>query len=321
MPSPCSRSPRSAPTHRPSRRWPRTSRISPASTRPGRSCSLLVAAAGLLARGALRRCTPRGPRRGPRPSAPSAGLAAMPWPATLSAWGEGEALLALAFALPAVALLVGHASRSSAVAAGMLLAAAALSQPLLCAALILAVALGRRWRPGGSPWPSARARPRGPGPVAPGARPLRSRGRRRRARGAPGRARRAGDRPRPGVFLSPRARPSGRSPDRAPDGSRGPGWPWWARPSWSPVSTAGWARASSPRSQREALARASVETRPLDVLCAAGGLRDWVPALAARATGAPGPWIPPVYAEEWAARTPRPCGARLEESFRAGDNL
>ena len=74
------------------------------------------------------------------------GLAAAPWPGALSAWGEGEGLLALAFALPAVALLVGHASRSSAVAAGMLLAAAALAQPLLAAGLLLAAAvrLGRR---------------------------------------------------------------------------------------------------------------------------------------------------------------------------------
>ena len=74
----------------------------------------------------------------------AAALGAMPWPAALSAWGDGEALLALGLALPAVALVVGHVSRSSAVAAGLLLAAAALCQPLLCALLLAALALGRR---------------------------------------------------------------------------------------------------------------------------------------------------------------------------------
>jgi hypothetical protein len=38
-----------------------------------------------------------------------------------------------------------------------------------------------------------------------------------------------------------------------------------------------------------------------------------VPALAGRAAGEPGPWVPTVYVDEWAARAPRPCGARLED--------
>ena len=76
----------------------------------------------------------------------------------------------------------------------------------------------------------------------------------------------------------------------------------------------GWvASGQLPRGTRDALARAAAETNPLDVLCAAEGVRDWVPALAGREVGEPGPWIPPVYADEWAARTPRACGARLEE--------
>ena len=100
------------------------------------------------------------------------GLAAVPWPGALSAWGEGEGLLALAFALPAVALLVGHASRSSAVAAGMLLAASALAQPLLAAGLLLAAAIGSRTAGERGPVRHRlcpRAGPRGPRPVAPGA--------------------------------------------------------------------------------------------------------------------------------------------------------
>jgi hypothetical protein len=43
------------------------------------------------------------------------------------------------------------------------------------------------------------------------------------------------------------------------------------------------------------------------------GRREGGPALAAGAAGPPGPWVPPVYAEEWGARVARPCGARLEE--------
>jgi len=68
-----------------------------------------------------------------------------------------------------------------------------------------------------------------------------------------------------------------------------------------------------PPDTRDALARAAARTSPLDALCAPEGVRDWVSALAGREAGEPGPWIPPVYADEWAARTPRPCKARLEE--------
>jgi hypothetical protein len=63
---------------------------------------------------------------------------------------------------------------------------------------------------------------------------------------------------------------------------------------------------------RAALLRVATETGPLAVVCAPKGVRDWVPALAKRAAGEPGPWIPPVYADEWALRSRRPCNARLE---------
>lgn len=62
------------------------------------------------------------------------GLAVPPWPGFLAALGTGESLLALGLVLPAASLLAGRASRSSAVAAGFLLGAGALAQPLVAAA-------------------------------------------------------------------------------------------------------------------------------------------------------------------------------------------
>ncbi len=75
----------------------------------------------------------------------------------------------------------------------------------------------------------------------------------------------------------------------------------------------GWvASGQLPAPVRAGLLRAATETDPLEALCAPEGARDWVPALAGREAGEPGPWIPPVYADEWARRPRRPCGARLE---------
>jgi hypothetical protein len=78
--------------------------------------------------------------------APSAVLAALlgmsvaPGPGFLGLWGEGGPVLALALGLPAATLLIGHTSRPSALAAGLLLAAATLAQPLLT--LVIAGGLG-----------------------------------------------------------------------------------------------------------------------------------------------------------------------------------
>ncbi len=242
-----------------------------------------------------------------------AGLAAMPWPAALSVWGEGEGLLALALALPAVALLVGHASRSSAVAAGMLLGAAALSQPLLCAALVLAVALGRR----GSSGRLALAVVLALVLASPGLWPLAQALSAREAVNL-ARAVRPADLVALAIGLAlvssfplalvRLAEPRSRAGRLARAGLAAVGAVLLV------VRIHGWVGSGQLSARwQEALARASVETRPLDVVCAEGGVRDWVPALAARAAGAPGPWIPPAYAEEWAGRRSRPCGARLEE--------
>jgi hypothetical protein len=108
---------------------------------PGRSLAvagLLSAALLLLAVFALLAARLR-----PRSASLAAllGMATVPWPGFLALWGEGGAVLALAFGLSAATLLVGHTSRPSAVAAGMLLAAAALAQPLLALVIAVGVAL------------------------------------------------------------------------------------------------------------------------------------------------------------------------------------
>jgi hypothetical protein len=97
---------------------------------------VVVGAAGLLLVGLFAFHATWAP---PRAAALGAlvGLATAPWPGALSPWGEGEALLALGLALPAAALLLGHASRPSALAAGMVLAASALAQPILAATVLV----------------------------------------------------------------------------------------------------------------------------------------------------------------------------------------
>ena len=244
-----------------------------------------------------------------------AGLAAAPWPGALSVWGEGEGLLALAFALPAVALLVGHASRSSAAAAGMLLAAAALAQPLLAAGLLLAAAirLGRR----GSASRLVLAFGLALALAAPGLWPL-ARALSRLEVAILARAVQPGELLAFAVGLALAASLPVALVRLAESRSRAGRL---ATAGLAVVGAAllvarvhGWiASGQLPALTRVALARVAAGTRPLDAVCAPEGAREWVPALAGRAAGEPGPWIPTVYADEWAARTPRPCGARLED--------
>jgi hypothetical protein len=242
------------------------------------------------------------------------GLAAAPWPAFLSPWGEGEALLALAFALPAAALLVGHASRSSAVAAAMLLAAAALAQPVLAAFVGLgAIAAAARREGLGR---SVLALGLAVVLAAPGLLPL---------------ARSLSPREAAGVVIALR-------PDALPAAALGLLLTGLAplaflrlgaasRQAGRTIGTAvaviatalfvarvhGWmASGQLPEATRHALARAAGAGAPLEPLCAPEGVLDWVPALASRPPGDPGPWIPAVYAEEWAQRPRRACAARLE---------
>ena len=62
-----------------------------------------------------------------------------------------------------------------------------------------------------------------------------------------------------------------------------------------------------PADRQRELLRIALTTAPLDVVCAPVDLLDWVPALAGRAAGEPGPWIPAIYRDEWNRRVLRPC--------------
>jgi len=257
-------------------------------------------------------------------------LAASPWPGFLSVWGEGEALLALGFLLPAFALLVSHASRSSAVAAAFMLAAGTLAQPLLATAAVVAasaVALGR--------YGLGRRAPGRHGPVRrPPAKRLALSFLLALALAAPG--------------LAPLARAlSAREALAIATGARAHELEAFAlglvlaamtplafvhsarrRSAAARAGVAGvalvaalllvarvhgWLAAGQLReATRAALSHAAQVTEPLDSICAAEGVREFVPALAGRSAGEPGVWVPPVYADEWAERERRPCRARLE---------
>lgn len=244
------------------------------------------------------------------------GLAIAPWPAWLAAWGAIEALAALGFVLPAVALVIGRASRSSALAAGFLLGAGLLAHPalaLLALAALGAVAVTRA--------PPDRRRPLrlrlGLALAAallfalPGLRPL-------LAALSPAEAAEAA------LALSPAGAaafafglallvlgPLLGSRLAGPEGG-----PWRG-----PALAAGvlavvllvarvhaWVAAGQlPAEARASLGRAAQTTGPLAVLCAPEPVRHWIPALAARAAGEPGPWIPAPYRDEWAARPRSSC--------------
>ncbi|MGE5127803.1 MAG: hypothetical protein ACM3PV_16030 [Betaproteobacteria bacterium] len=244
-------------------------------------------------------------------------LGAVPWPAWIEAWGAGAALLALALVLPGAALLVGHASRSSGFAAGLLLGGGALAQPLLAAAAVAGGAGVVLWQP-------PRGRPAAWRRLAlvlvtaalvaaPGLVPL------ARALSA-----------REAVAIAASVTPAewlasalallllGLASALARlAGARRPLWRgigWAAALASGALFVArvhGWmASGELPAATRAALARVAVATGPLEAVCAEAGVRDWLPAVSGRAPGEP-PWIPGVYAEEWSRRLPRACTVRL----------
>lgn len=242
-------------------------------------------------------------------------LAVAPWPGTLRALGEGEALLALAFALPGATLLAGHASRSSAVAAALLFAAAAQAQPLLAASALVSVwAVAVKLRPREGPLRGLSCGVLALLLCSAGLVPL------ARALSL-----------RESVWLASSVRPSDLLPFTLGllalaltpvallrlDLARGHHLPAaglaLAGGALLLLRVHGWIAAGQlPAAEHAALVRLRAEAPPLEVVCAADPARDWVPAIAGRAAGEPGPWIPAVYAEEWARRTRRPCGRRLE---------
>jgi hypothetical protein len=283
---------------------------------PARSVLLVaVLAAGLLLVGLFALHATWAPVRAASLGA-LVGLAAAPWPGALAPWGAGEALLALALALPAAALLVGHASRSSAVAAGLLLAAALLAQPVLGAIVPVVCTIAPNLAPREGRFRLVLSSTLALLLAGPGLYPL---------------VRSLSLREAEGVLLS--VRPDALLPaalglvlaaaapllflrlgDRPSRCGRA------ATAALATVGTAllvarvhGWiASGQLPLPVHEALLRVATETAPLQSVCAPEGARDWVPAVGGRAAGEPGPWIPPVYAEEWARRPRRPCDARLE---------
>jgi len=276
---------------------------------------VLVAAAGLLLAGlfALHAIWI------PPPAAALAallGLAAWPWPEGLSVWGEGEALLSLSFALPAAALLLGHSSRSSAVAAGMLLGAGALSQPLLTASVPLATAgvaaFGRRGATGRHALAAGLALVL----AGPGLWPLA-----RAVSGPEAAAVLLGIRPGPLVLFGLVLAVAAFAPLaclRFADSRRALATCAFLGALLLVVRVHSWiASGQLSEPTRRALERVAGATSPWEAVCAPEEVRDWVPALAGRAAGAPGPWIPAVYVDEAVASAQRPCSARLEAFFRA----
>jgi hypothetical protein len=274
---------------------------------PARALALALAAA---AAGALLGLFALLATRRPPWTAAAAALLALglvPWPEWLRALGPVDATLALAFVLPGAALAAEHRSRASAVAAGFLFAAGALAQPVLALAALAAGALvARRAAPGlvaprlalvaGTAvlfawpglWPLARAL------SADEARAALSR------QGLADVAWLAGGLAL--VVVAPLA--------VAPLERRGRRVVWAAALGSAVLFVARvhlWiASGQLPPGDLAALRRAA-EGPPLSALCAPEGLRDWVPAIAGRPAGDPGPWIPLVYRDEWEARPRREC--------------
>jgi hypothetical protein len=246
-----------------------------------------------------------------------AALALPSWPAILSIVGAGESLLALGFALPAAALLVGHASRASAVASALLLAASALAQPAL-AAVAGAVVLARAFLRGerGVSRRVALALVLALVLAAPGLLPLLEA---LSAREALAIASAGNARELPAFLLGlalaalvPRALARRSGAARV----AGAAIIVVAAPLLVVRVHAWFAAGVLPERTRAALARAAAVTPPLATLCAADGVRDFVPALAGRRAGEPGVWIPAVYAEEWTRRDRVACDIQLSELSR-----
>jgi len=290
------------------------------------------------------------------------GLALAPWPGFLVVWGEGGAIVGLALGISGAALLVGHSSRSSSVAASLLLGSSALGQPLLAAAIAAIAGAAALWRPvaqtaSGVEAGERRASARGrlvlalslalvldvpyivrlghdlsAGAAASALASPTLSDMRALALGLvfigsafalgcrlvplhPNVGRLVPLHPSEGGLVPLRTRPWGLVVLRPGVGGRDVA-----------VFTLGvvsavvflvrvdaWiAGGQLPARMQAAIARASAATGPLDIVCGPEGARDWIPALAGRQAGEPGPWIPPVYREEWAQRPRRACAAHLE---------
>jgi len=304
---------------------------------PGRSVALVtLASVGLLLLGLFALLSV-----GLRPPAAALaallGLAAVRWPGFFAMWGEGGSLLALGMGVSAAALLLGHTSRPSAVAAGMLLAAAALAQPLLAALAavgLVAVAVvpqRHEWNPRRSASAVGLGTTKRLGLAFGVSAVLGAPGLWRTVRTLSAREAWAvlGSLQVGAVmdfvmglvvlvlvaFLAARLT----HPEAARGGSRvraavlmGLG----AALLLVRVTFGLGAGQVSPASLRQ-LEALEGEARPLEAVCAPEGLIDWVPGLAGRTPGQEGaaepePWAPPVFRDEWRRRPLRPCSTRLD---------
>jgi len=245
------------------------------------------------------------------------GLGAVRWPGFLAPWGEGGALLALALALPAAALMVGHRSRPSAVGAGFLWAAAALAQPWLTLAVSAVSAfaspvVARRWILAFAVAVVLAAPPlvRMTGVLSV-----------QEAQGALGSLGLA-ELVDFGLGIAIVVLCAALSERLLGEGGTRRGAVALALVGAALLVLrvhAWFAAGQLPLASRVELARLVRLTSPADVVCAPPGLVDWVPALAARAVGVPWgtdgagdagrPWVPPTLLEESTAE-PRPACTR-----------
>jgi len=258
------------------------------------------------------------------------GLAAAPWSGALAMWGAGGPLLALALGLSAAALLLGHTSLPSAVAAGMLLGAATLAQPLLALVVAAGVAvavhasLTRR-----AALPNARHRVAlalGVSVVlaSPGLVPLARALSAREALGALG-----SSRPQEildlvaTVVLVTLVALLGRGLGEGSRLLRVLAVALFATGAVVLVVRAHGSLAGGQMApeDRLALSRLAESVRPLEAVCAVEPLVDWIPALGGRAAGgtdpqAPRPWVPHALRDELARGPLPPCTKKLDGASR-----
>jgi hypothetical protein len=235
------------------------------------------------------------------------GLGVAPWPEWLRAPGPADAVLALAFLLPAATLAAAHRSRASAVAAGFLLAAGALAQPLLALVALAGAALVlSRVDPRAAPPRLALVAATALLLAGPGLVPMASSLSAGEVRAAIGGVTGADLAWLAGGLAAVAVAPLAAAP-LARRGGAVAGAAGIAAAFLFAARVHLWMAAGQVAPGDLARLERAAEARSLEPLCASDGLRDWVPALAGRPVGEPGPWIPAVYRDEWEARTRLGC--------------
>jgi len=280
-------------------------RVSGAGPSPSLAVAL-AAAAGAALLGLFSLLATRTP---PWPAAVAAllGLAVAPWPEWLRALGPADAVLALAFLLPAATLAAAHRSRASAVAAGFLLAAGALAQPVLAlVALALAAVVLSGVAPREAPPRLALVAATALLFAGPGLWPMASALSAGEVRAAIGSVSVADLAWVAGGVAAIAVAPLAAAPLEGRGGALARAAGLLAAVLFVARVHLWMAAGQIPPGDLARLERAA-DGPVLEPLCAPDGLRDWVPAVAGRPAGEPGPWIPAVYRDEWEARTRVGC--------------